>query len=676
MAHGPPVGRPLLDFRPGATLGPMTLDAPAEHTTHELLELVAAVLARADRLAPREVPGAILELSVDMGPFDFGALYVPAAHGGLEYDRGRGFPDDLRLALMGGFGAMQRLEACRRSGDALTIDAEDGDLAELSASLGVDTALLIPLLDDAESSPVLLLASLIHNVGGVGPSLARSFKIACEFARKKEGELKRSMEASRRWDRLVDVITEALVFSKPNGDIVQVNPAATTLFGTENGDLVGKKVNALLPGIDYRSEEWVGFANIDAGREKVQVRTAVLPKDARGNDLFLHAVRLLAPEAPRESDAPLDAAGPLDSSTGLPDRESFLAELMREMGLARKYRGWCSVLVIDLDGLSRVRQERPDDAGAILKTVGQTLQERLRKSDRLGRLGGDGFGVLLSRGSREQALALGNSLLALIRERSGSVGTTLTASIGISYFPDDADEAQGLLETAFGAMLLAKRGGGDAALVWKSDMVSNRPKAVRRPSRETRRAGSKGSARSASTPRADLDKPRKAPPPPPPRPTPLPPPARPTPRPRSTAPKREVSSASRPAPANARRRPAPKPLVSSPPLPPLSQVSRPHKKIDIPVAPEESSRREAPPPPPPRPSRERSRPPSAALDVALNTDDIDETDDINNLVVAMPEDPSEEVHLNTDDIDRTDDLNDLFIAMPEDDDPDEELDLD
>ena len=668
----------------------MTLDAPAEHTTHELLELVGAVLARADRLAPREVPGAILELSVDIGPFDFGALYVPASHGGLEYDRGRGFPDDLRLSLMGGFGAMERLEACRQSGKAIVLSTRDGDFGDIAEALGADSGLLIPLLDDAENCPVLMLAAVLHDVSDSGPGLARSFKIACEFARKKQTELKRALDATRRWDRLVEVISEPLIFTKPNGDIVQVNAAATALFGGDHSTLVGKKVTKILPGIDYRSEEWIGFATVESGKEKVQVKTAVLPQDARGKELFLHAIRVLAPEAPRDSDAPLDASGPLDSSTGLPDKEAFIAELMREMGLARKYRGWCSVLVIDLDGLSRVRQERPDDATAILRTVGSTLQERLRKSDRLGRLGGDGFGVLLSRGSREQALALGNSLLTLIRERSKSVGTTLTASIGISYFPDDADAPEGLLETAFGAMLLAKRGGGDSALVWNADMVSNRPSQRRRPesrrpqpperlnrgtgrerteppaaaSRE-RTEPPRSSARERTEPprsrtrRADLDKPRKVAPPPRPLPTPLPPPARPSPRPRPTNPKR---AAPPPKPDAA---PA-APLRSAPPLPPLSVVSKPR----LPAARTKEEQL----------ADDISQPPAtpAELDAALNTDDIDQTDDINNLVIAMPEDPSEEVALNTDDIDQTDDINNLLLAMPEDDDPDpdEELELD
>jgi|GEM_PF-6287366 len=451
----------------------MTLEAPEAHTTHELLELVAAVLGETAERAAAEVPGVILDACVEDGPFDFGALYLPGATGALEFVRGRGFPSELKPTLQTAFGAIAHLEACRRSGEAEVLDStdtEDDSGGGLEEAMGATCAVLVPLVDEPEDCPVLLLAAILHDVSGTGEALARSLQSVVRFARKREQQLAESLNATRRWDRLVQAVSEALLFADPDGAITQVNAAAADLFGIASGQLVGTTVQDILPGLSYRSEEWSGLAVLPGGKEKVQVRTAILPDDEQGRALYLHSVHLIGiPQAATMADS-----GQLDSSTGLPDRSAFAAELEREMVLARKYRGWCSVLIIDLDGLSALRQTVGDEAVSLLRGIGQALTARLRRSDRLGRLGGDGFGVLLSRGSREQALSLATSLLGLIRERSEAMGHPLTASIGISYYPDDGDDANILLDTAFGAMMLAKRSGGDHALVWSPGLMGGR----------------------------------------------------------------------------------------------------------------------------------------------------------------------------------------------------------
>ena len=463
----------------------MTLDAPEAHTTHVLLEMVAKILGRISELTANEVPGALLDAAVTDGPFDFGALYTPGISGALEYQRGRGFPDELGPSVRQAFGAMASLEECRESGKPLVLDSVDTESSGnpgLEEALGAESALVIPLLDRPKDCPVLLLAAILHDVSGTGEGLCGSLQAIYRFARTRQLQLQRSLSVTRRWDGLVRAVSEPLLFTDSAGVISEANPAATELFGGDK--LVGRTLGDLLPGLDARSVDWSGTAKLNDGDEPVQVRTAGLPKDETGQELFVHTVRRALrppPLTPR-----IDVQGPLDSSTGLPDRDTFQGDLEREMELARKYNGWCSVLVIDLDGLSALRQERGEEAIAVLRNIGQALEARLRRSDRLGRLGGDGFGVLLSRGTRDQALALGTSLLGLVRQRSEAMGHPLTASIGISYHPDDGADADALLETAFGAMMLAKRGGGDSALVWQRDLMRSRGRAAsRRPGQST-----------------------------------------------------------------------------------------------------------------------------------------------------------------------------------------------
>ena len=159
----------------------MTLDAPEAHTKHELLELVAKVLGKIALVDVLKVPGVSLDAAVQEGPFDFGALYVPGKTFALQSLRGRDFPGELRgsvsqaFELRGSvsqaFGTLDRLEDCRRSGQPLVLMNEDtqaGHSGGIDEALGAECALVIPLLNDPEDCPVLLLAAILHDGTGDG----------------------------------------------------------------------------------------------------------------------------------------------------------------------------------------------------------------------------------------------------------------------------------------------------------------------------------------------------------------------------------------------------------------------------------------------------------------------------------------------------------------------------
>ncbi len=475
----------------------MTLDAPEAHTTHELLELVADVLDTISLLASSEVPGMLLDTSVQGGPFDFGALYQPDQSGSLAFVRGSGFPDELNESVAQAFGALDRLEGCRRSGKPLVLMSEDtraGRSGGIEEALGAECALAIPLLDVAEECPVLLLAAILHDVTGTGEGLCRSLQAAYKFARSRDRNPKPGRSTPRRWERLIQIVDQALLFSDANGLIVDSNVATRDLLAARPDQLTGKRIDDLFPGFSIHRETWVGIA-VPAGQETlVKVCTTALPKDDHGLDLYLHT---LAPAevAPRALD--ISPVPSRKSTNDFLDKKAFEDELTREIELGRKYDVWCSVLVIDLDGLSALRQVHGDGANTVMREIGEALHNRLRRSDRLGRLGRDGFGVLLSRGNREQALALGTSLLELVKRRSTALGHPVTASIGVSYFPDDGESAASLVETAFGAMMLAKRGGGDNTVLWGSDRTKSRRSRSSHARPESNVEQAPGSARSA-----------------------------------------------------------------------------------------------------------------------------------------------------------------------------------
>ena len=122
-----------------------------------------------------------------------------------------------------------------------------------------------------------------------------------------------------------------------------------------------------------------------------------------------------------------------------------------------------AVLFIDLDGFKPFNDKFGHALGdEILKTISQRLNNAIRGMDTAARLGGDEFVVVLTDiGSSENAARVAENIIAEISRPFEIAGETVTisASIGISIYPNDEMIAQELLRTADEAMYKAKRDG-------------------------------------------------------------------------------------------------------------------------------------------------------------------------------------------------------------------------
>jgi diguanylate cyclase (GGDEF)-like protein len=155
-----------------------------------------------------------------------------------------------------------------------------------------------------------------------------------------------------------------------------------------------------------------------------------------------------------------------DPLTGLPNRALFYDRL----GLAikrtiRKNTGglnWkAAVMIMDLNNFKQVNDNFGHESGdKVLRQLAPRLRMGLRQSDTVARLGGDEFAFVLE-GIQEQADCLFVTQ-KILRSFQGPIllnGSpySLSASIGISIFPDDGDEIDLLIKYADQAMYIAKR---------------------------------------------------------------------------------------------------------------------------------------------------------------------------------------------------------------------------
>jgi diguanylate cyclase (GGDEF)-like protein len=151
-----------------------------------------------------------------------------------------------------------------------------------------------------------------------------------------------------------------------------------------------------------------------------------------------------------------------DSLTGLPNRVLFHDRLLAAAAAARRSGHTISVLLLDLDRFKPVNDTFGHGYGdEVLRDLAQSVACVLRESDTVARIGGDEFAVLLAETDPPGALQVAEKLIQAITQprtiagRSISVGT----SIGISLYPDHADDVDLLLQQADAAMYDAKRSG-------------------------------------------------------------------------------------------------------------------------------------------------------------------------------------------------------------------------
>lgn len=154
-----------------------------------------------------------------------------------------------------------------------------------------------------------------------------------------------------------------------------------------------------------------------------------------------------------------------DALTSLPNR--FLVSDRLEQGLAQARRKGTllAVMLLDLDGFKEVNDTLGHNAGdALLKQVAGSVKEVLRKSDTVGRMGGDEFLVVLPDvKTPEGVAAVAAKMLRSVAGPRSLAGqeVSISTSIGVALFPFDGQDSQTLIQKADGAMYAAKEAGRD-----------------------------------------------------------------------------------------------------------------------------------------------------------------------------------------------------------------------
>ena len=287
---------------------------------------------------------------------------------------------------------------------------------------------------------------------------------------------KRTEEALRLQSAVFEVSGEGILITDARNRILAVNPAFSRLTGYAPEEAVGCTPSLLRSGRQdkafylamweslektgaWRGEIWNRRKNGEEYAQSLSISTLV---DERGEAFRRIAVCYDITERKRYEELVWRQAN-YDTVTGLPNRRLFHDRLQQELKRCRRASGLLALFFMDLDRFKEVNDTLGHQVGdRLLRAAGERIAACVRDTDTVARLGGDEFTLILPQitdlGRVEQVAQSVINALAEPFVFDDKVAY-ISASIGITLFPEDGADTETLLKNADQAMYAAKEGG-------------------------------------------------------------------------------------------------------------------------------------------------------------------------------------------------------------------------
>lgn len=290
-------------------------------------------------------------------------------------------------------------------------------------------------------------------------------------------ERKTAEEAMRLADLVYQNSSEGMTVTDANGVILSINPAFTRITGYAAEEVIGKNPRLLKSGLhdsDFYQAMWhalntVGYwqGEICNRRKNGECYTEWLSINSIFNiDGSVHRRVALFTDITqtKELEHKIWHQSNFDALTGLPNRPMFYDRLGHEMLKALRHGKSIALLLLDLDHFKEINDTLGHHYGdKLLQETALRLGHCIRESDTIARLGGDEFTIILNDlGDSRHAERVSKEILRQLAasfKLMNDDSTFISASIGISLFPEDATEIDQLLVKADQAMYAAKAQG-------------------------------------------------------------------------------------------------------------------------------------------------------------------------------------------------------------------------
>jgi len=269
---------------------------------------------------------------------------------------------------------------------------------------------------------------------------------------------------------------EGIMVTDPAGQIIEVNQAFSTITGYARDEAIDQTPAILRSGRHDAEFYETMWGSIETGgcwqgeivnrRKNGEIYPELLTisgvPDEQGKPLryisLFSDISMLKTQQEK-----LEQLAHYDSLTGLPNRTLLADRLQMALAQARRSGREVGVALLDLDGFKPINDQHGHSTGdLILVEVATRLRQAVRETDTVARLGGDEFVLVLTgvTSRKEVELMLNRVLDALADPYPiGEDTVQLSASIGLTLYPDDEADADTLLRHADQAMYAAKQAG-------------------------------------------------------------------------------------------------------------------------------------------------------------------------------------------------------------------------
>ena len=355
--------------------------------------------------------------------------------------------------------------------------------------IGLTQRLLIEFLDNPSDLNHWLQ---VRGYVWVALSALAIYLLCARFARAHQLQqpLEENRERLRQAAAVFDCTREGVLVTDARGLIVHVNRAFMEITGYRREDVMGQQPSLFKSGRHSsnfyqqmfqsleRTGEWSGeiWNRRKSGEIYPQWQTIRVIHDDHGK--VSHYVAVFSDiSAIKDSEHELAHLAHHDPLTDLPNRLLFTDRAEQALASAQIHKRGCALLLLDLDHFKIINDSLGHNVGdQLLKLVGERLKALFGPGVTLARLGGDEFAVLAESCPQvAQAAGLAQRMLDAMKQPFIFDGHQLfiSASIGISLFPNDALSAEQLLRNADSALFKAKSAGREGYALYTEELTAH-----------------------------------------------------------------------------------------------------------------------------------------------------------------------------------------------------------